>query len=76
MKKILNFFLCFLQDDCVYSIKKLLCFIFSGVIIYLAIFTDKTYYDLLIFVGALLGIRAWERNQANTLGVKKPTKIE
>jgi len=27
----------------------------------MAIFTDKNYYDILIFIGALLGIRGYER---------------
>jgi len=76
MKKILNFFLCFLEDNCQYSIKKLLTYIFSALVIYLCLFTDKQYYDLLLFIGALLGLRSWEKNQeriqSQNLGIKPP----
>jgi hypothetical protein len=61
MKKIGKFFLCMLRDDCKYSIKKFLVYIFSVVIIYLVIFTTKNYYELLTFVAVLLGIRSYER---------------
>jgi hypothetical protein len=61
MKNIGKFFLCMLRDDCKYSIKKFLVYIFSIVIIYLVIFTTKNYYELLTFVAVLLGIRSYER---------------
>ena len=61
MKNIGKFFLCMLRDDCKYSIKKFLVYIFSIVIIYLAIFTTKNYYELLTFIAVLLGIRSYER---------------
>jgi hypothetical protein len=60
-QKIGNFLSCLLHENCEYSIKKILAYIFSAVVIYLAIFTDKGYYEMLIFVGALLGIRGYER---------------
>ena len=60
-KKIGDFLSCLLHENCEYSIKKILAYIFSAVIIYLAIFTDKGYYEMLIFVGALLGICGYER---------------
>jgi hypothetical protein len=63
-KQIGNFFLCLLRDDCQYSIKKILTWIFSGVAIYLIIFTDKNSYQLLMFILALLGIRAFEKWKA------------
>jgi len=62
-RKIGDFFSCLLQENCVYSIKKILAYAFSILIIYMAIFTDKEYYDLLFFVGGLLGVRAYERVQ-------------
>jgi len=74
-----NFFLCFLRDDCVYSAKKLLVYIFSGVSIYLIIFTDKDYYQILVFIGLLLGIRSFEKfklrkpNTNNSPDNEKPT---
>ena len=55
------FLLCLLRGDCKYSIKKILVFLFSVLIVYLAIFTDKSYIDLLVFVAALLGIRSWDK---------------
>jgi hypothetical protein len=61
MNKIKNFILCFLEDDCKYSSKKLLSYIFSAVVIYLVLFTTKDYYDILVFIAALLGLRTWER---------------
>lgn len=70
-KSILDFLLCFLRDDCPYSIKKLLTYVFSGIVIYLAIFTDKDYYQLLMFVGVLLGIRAYEKGTEMKLGYRR-----
>jgi len=72
MKKLLDFFLCMLQEDCCYSIKKFLTYIFSILAIYLIIFTSKDYYQLLMFIGLLLGIRAYERNNDMKVGFKKP----
>ena len=60
-KQIGNFFLCLLRDDCQYSIKKILTWIFSGVAVYVIVFTDKDVYQLLMFILALLGIRAFEK---------------
>ena len=60
-KKIGYFFLCLLRDDCQYSIKKILTWIFSAVTVYIIIFTDKDVYQLLMFILALLGIRAFEK---------------
>jgi len=53
--------LCMLRGDCKYSIKKFLVYLFSIVVVYLAIFTDKAYLDLLVFIAALLGIRSWDK---------------
>jgi hypothetical protein len=61
LRKIGDFFLCLLRDDCQYSIKKILTWIFSGVTVYLILFTDKDIYQLLMFLLALLGIRAFEK---------------
>ena len=58
-----NFLSCLIHENCEYSIKKILTYAFSAVIIYLVIFTDKEYYELLFFVGGLLGVRAYERVQ-------------
>jgi hypothetical protein len=60
-KQIGNFFLCLLRDDCPYSIKKFLVWIFTAVTIYLIIFTDKDVYQLLTFILVLLGIRSFEK---------------
>lgn len=72
--KIGNFFLCFLKDDCQYSVKKVLIFFFTGIAIYLIIWTDKSCYDVLGFVAALLGLRTYERGKEMTLGRKFGTK--
>jgi hypothetical protein len=81
-KQIVSFILCFLREDCEYSIKKLLVYLFTGVSIYLIIFTNKDYYEVLMFIGVLLGIRTYERlktskpsaegiGENSTLGMKK-----
>lgn len=44
-----------------YSIKKFLSIIFSLLVIYLAIFTDKNYYDILLFIAGLLAIRSFDK---------------
>jgi hypothetical protein len=64
-KQIQDFFLCLLKDNCKYSIKKVLCFLFSFVSIYIIIFTDKDYYEILGFIALLLGIRSYERLKQN-----------
>lgn len=63
MKNVGQFFLCLLKGKCVYSIKKLLAFIFMGLIIYLAIWTDKTELinSFLIMLGSLLAIRTIDK---------------
>jgi hypothetical protein len=61
LKQIRDFLLCLLKADCKYSIKKFLSYVFAGLVIYLAIWTDKSYYDLLGFIAVLLGIRSYER---------------
>jgi hypothetical protein len=60
-KKIGDFFLCMLREDCKYSIKKFLSYVFSALVLYMAIFTNKDFYEILMFVAVLLGIRSYER---------------
>lgn len=73
-KKIGNFFLCFLRDDCEFSLKKVLAIIFVGVSIYLMVWTDKSAYEALGFAAVLLGLRTYERGKEMTLGRKFGTK--
>lgn len=73
-KQIGNFFLCFLKDDCEYSLKKALALIFIGVAIYLMIWTDKSAYEALGFAAVLLGLRTYEKGKEMTLGRKFGTK--
>lgn len=61
MKKVMDFFGCMLQGDCIYSIKKFLAYITFILICYIAIFTTKDYTELLIFLGALLAIRSYDK---------------
>lgn len=70
LQRLHRFLICFLQDDCEYSIKKLLALIFSGLAIYLAIWTTKVdfFFETLGFIAILLGIRAWERQKINKNG--------
>ncbi len=73
-KKIGNFFLCFLRDDCEFSLKKLLAIIFIGVAIYLMIWTDKSAYEALGFAAVLLGLRTYERGKEMVMGRKFGSK--
>lgn len=72
LKQIADFFLCMLKEDCVYSIKKFLTYIFSLLVLYMVIFTDKPYYEVLTFIAVLLGIRAYEKGKEMTLGFRRP----
>ena len=72
MKKILEFlnqikefFLCMLRGKCEYSIKKFLVYVFSILVIYVVIFTDKEYLELLFFIAALLGLRSYDKLKYN-----------
>lgn len=53
------------MDKCIYSSKKLLAYTFSSVVIYLALFTVKEYYELLIFITVLLGLRSYDTSKTN-----------
>lgn len=46
---------------CQYSIKKFLSYLFSALVVYVVVFTDKDYLELLVFIAALLGMRSYER---------------
>jgi len=72
MKNIKDFLLCMLREDCQYSIKKFLVYIFSVLIIYMVVFTDKPFYEILTFIAVLLGIRAYEKGKEMTLGFRRP----
>ena len=48
-----------------FSSKKVMAYVFSLVVIYLAIWTDKQYYDLLIFITALMGLRVYQHTKKN-----------
>jgi hypothetical protein len=76
LKKVVDFFLCMLKEDCVYSIKKFLTYVFSLLVIYLILFTTKDYYQILAFIGLLLGIRAYEKNNDMKVGFKRPKTSE
>ena len=73
--RIQNFLLCFLQGSCKYSIKKLLVFFFTALVIYLAVFTDKQVIEFLIFIGGLLGLREYSKyNYRNSGGTPDDNK--
>ena len=68
MKRIIRFFqdireflLCMLKKDCPYSKKGLLSFLTFFLIVYLSIFTEKDYYQLLMFLTLLLGITSYDK---------------
>jgi hypothetical protein len=60
---ILNFLGCLISSKCEFSIKKFLSYFFTILIFYLVIFTDKQYYDLLLFLGVLLGMREYSKTK-------------
>lgn len=75
--KILQFFidvktfvLCFLRKDCEYGIKKLLAIFTFFIVAYLAIFTEKNYYELLMFLAVLLGISSYDKRTWNANNIK------
>ena len=88
--KIGNFLTCLLRENCEYSIKKILTYAFSLLVFYIVIFTDKEYYEILLLITGLLGIRGYERvklwgknpdppidpelTDDSPLGAKKPKK--
>jgi hypothetical protein len=83
MKAIIKFFsdiryfiTCCLKDKCDYSSKKILAYLFSFVIIYLVIFTEKSVIDLLVFVTVLLGLRSYDtsKNQGTSYINKEENK--
>ena len=59
--KFKDFFICFLSKDCPYSIKRLLALLTFILVAYLAVFTTKTYYELLAFSAVLLGISSYDK---------------
>jgi uroporphyrinogen decarboxylase len=63
LTRIKDFILCFLRSNCEYSIKKLLTFFFTGLIFYLAIFTEKNTIEYLVFLSALLGMREYAKQK-------------
>lgn len=68
--QIRDFFLCLLEAECPYSIKKTLAFAFSAVAIWMVLSQHLEQLELILgFVAILLGIRSYERLQS-----KKPDK--
>ena len=64
--KIIDFLLCLIQGTkCQYSIKKVLSFLFTFLIFYIAIFTEKEYYELLFILATLLGMREYSKKIYN-----------
>lgn len=63
--KIKGFILCLLSSNCIYSIKKFLSFFFTGLVFYLAVFTDKfDFFSMsIVFLGALLGLREYAKDK-------------
>jgi hypothetical protein len=62
--QIRDFFLCLLQDNCIYSIKKVLVFAFSTLAIWMVLTQHLDQLELVLgFVAILLGIRSYERLQ-------------
>lgn len=63
--KIKGFILCLLSSSCIYSIKKFLSFFFTGLVFYLAVFTDKfEFFSMsIVFLGALLGLREYAKDK-------------
>ena len=76
LKAILEFFLCLLEDNCPYSIKKFLSYAFSILVFYVVIFTNKEYYELLGFVAILLGLRSYDKKSANNAAITNSPPAE
>jgi accessory gene regulator protein AgrB len=79
LNNIYQWLMCFLRKDCQYSIKKLFAILTFVLVVYLAVFTLKNYYELLMFVSVLLGIssydkRTWNANNSVNNSVNTPEK--
>lgn len=57
------------------SIKKVIGYLTFFLIAYLAIYTDKTYGDLLIFLGVTLGIRSYDKLKFNEADKPKTNPV-
>ena len=62
--KSINWLCIFQGTGCIYSIKKVLAVFTMALITYLAVFTVKDYYELLLFVASLLALRSYDKAQA------------
>ena len=67
-----DFFLCMLKTDCPYSLKKLLVYVFTLLVIYVIIFTGKDFYEILMFIAVMLGVRSFEGIQK--MKINKPNE--
>lgn len=58
-----EFFLNLIRGKSPYSIKKILSYLTFFLIVYIAIWTNNNYIDLLVFLSVLLGIRSYDKVQ-------------
>lgn len=58
-----NLLLCLITGSCEYSLKKFFAFFVLLVVFYLALFTEKSYTELLVFLGVLLGMREYSKQK-------------
>lgn len=62
--QIRDFFLCLLEAECQYSIKKTLAFVFSALAVWMILSQHlEQFVEVLGFIAILLGIRSYERLQ-------------
>ena len=70
LNRLIKFIKCLISSVCEYSIKKILAYVFSILVIIVVLCTDKEYGELLIFIGALIGARSYDKLQKNKLNTK------
>ena len=62
--QIRDFFLCFLKTECPYSLKKLLCYIFTAIAVWMILSQHlEQLVEVLGFIAVLLGLRSYEAVQ-------------
>jgi hypothetical protein len=59
--KIWDTIMCFLSSNCPYSLNRLISILTFFLIVYISVFTSKSYLELLAFLVAVLGVKAYDK---------------
>jgi hypothetical protein len=70
-----NSILLLISGKSIVSIKKVLSYLTFFLICYIAIYTDKNYGELIVFLGVLLGIRSYDKQKYVEIEEKKYNSV-